>query len=131
MHPAAHPHPVSPRACTLLVCPNSAASGSNYSHSTREVHARARPRDGDALRGGPGAAAKKVKGGRSNTIPGLEPLSPEHKPPKIPVRSLTGLSHVMFAEPTKGKECIWCEAVIEDGRWIQTDAGGARGAGRI
>ncbi|KZP29758.1 hypothetical protein FIBSPDRAFT_884780 [Athelia psychrophila] len=71
-------------------------------------------------------AAKKAKGGRSNMIPGLEPLSPQHKPPKMHVCSLAGPSHVTFAEPMKEKESICCEGVIEDGWWIQTDAGGGQ-----
>ncbi|KZP22155.1 hypothetical protein FIBSPDRAFT_953021 [Athelia psychrophila] len=69
-------------------------------------------------------AKKKAKGGHSNTIPGLELLSLERKPPKMHVRSLMGPSHVTFAEPTKVKEYIWCKGVVEDGWQIQTDAGG-------
>ncbi|KZP22337.1 hypothetical protein FIBSPDRAFT_1018057 [Athelia psychrophila] len=146
--PSPHPVPMLARKRPACIQPHT----HTLSHRARApcLYTRTRPRAGQTARTrpaksvhtldrametlfeeGPAAAAKKAKGGRSNTIPGLEPLSLEHKPPKMPVRSLTGLSHVMFAEPTKGKECIRCEAVIEDGRWIQTDAGGARGAGRI
>ncbi|KZP26388.1 hypothetical protein FIBSPDRAFT_855027 [Athelia psychrophila] len=132
MHPAAQPHPVSPRGCTLLVYPNSAASGSNYSHSTaKSTHVLDRAME-TLFEEGPSPAAKKAKRGRSNTIPGLEPLSPEHKPPKMPVRSLTGPLHVTFAEPTNETECKRCEAVIEDARFRRMRAGCcASGAGRI
>ncbi|KAF7975817.1 hypothetical protein HWV62_8359, partial [Athelia sp. TMB] len=130
---------------------NSAASGSNYSASTaRSTHALDRAMETlfeeTASASASPPAAKKA--GRSNTIPGLslEPTSPDavaaHKAPKLPARSLTGPSshhghghghnHVTFAEDVpagkrgeeKRKECVRCERVIEDGRWIQTDAGG-------
>lgn len=112
---------------------NSSASGtaSNYSHSTtKSTHALDRAMEtlfeDTPYTGGPTSMGLKGKSGRSNTIPGLEPLSPEHKPPKLPTRSLTGPSHVSFADAKvkKRKECVRCERVIEDGRWIQTDTGG-------
>jgi hypothetical protein len=68
----------------------------------------------------------KTKNVRSNTIPGIPPLSPEHKVPKLPTRSLTNPSSASFedAKRKKKKECVKCERTIDDGRWIQTDTGG-------
>ena len=126
---------------------NSAASGSNYSASTaKSTHALDRAMETlfEETASPVSSPAAVKKAGRSNTIPGLsiEPTSPEsgaaHKAPKLPARSLTGPSvhhghnHVTFAEDVpagkrgeeKRRECVRCERVIEDGRWIQTDAGG-------
>ncbi|OAX31174.1 hypothetical protein K503DRAFT_112725 [Rhizopogon vinicolor AM-OR11-026] len=89
-----------------------------------------------------GTAGRVVSGkpNRSNTVPG--PVSPEHKPPKLPARSYTSPHHphihservgvtgevVRVRERCKGKGkkdriCARCDLKIEDGRWIQMDGG--------
>ena len=89
------------------------------------------PRDG----GGGGGS----KSHRSNTVPGLQPQSPDgaNKPVKLPARSLTS---PLGAEPSaKGKgvlmmkkdkaakkvrTCLRCAKAIEDGKWVSVDGGG-------
>lgn len=109
------------------------ASASNYSRSTtKSTHAIEKAMETLFEEGSSspsGASNVKGKSQRSNTIPGLEPLSPEHKPPKLPTRSLTSPSAASFEESKRSKarrkkECMRCETTIEDGRWIQTDSGG-------
>lgn len=89
---------------------------------------------------GPSGRGSSGKPNRSNTVPG--PVSPEHRPPKLPARSYTSLHHphihservgvtgevACIWERGKGKGkkdriCVRCDLKIEDGRWIQMDGG--------
>jgi hypothetical protein len=106
-------------------------SASNYSRSTaRSTHALEKVMDTlfEERSSTTGSSTTNVKGksGRSNTIPGVRPTSPEQKPAKLPARSLTTPSSASLEESKrkKKKECIRCQKVIDDGRWIRTDTGG-------
>lgn len=85
-----------------------------------------------------GTSGRSGKPNRSNTVPG--PVSPEHKPPKLPVRSHTSPHHPHIhservgvtgevarvrerGKRKKDRNCAKCDQKIEDGRWIQMDGG--------
>lgn len=88
---------------------------------------------------GPSGSRASGKPNRSNTVPG--PVSPEHRPPKLPARSYTSphkphihservgvTGEVTRVRERKGKGkkvriCARCDLKIEDGRWIQMDEG--------
>lgn len=89
--------------------------------------------------GGSASSRGPGKPSRSNTVPG--PASPEQKPPKLPTRSHTSPSHPHVhservgitgevarvrnrgSAKRKDRMCAGCDWKIEDGRWIQMDAG--------
>ncbi|KAH7889627.1 hypothetical protein F5I97DRAFT_561025 [Phlebopus sp. FC_14] len=83
------------------------------------------------------SSGSRGKPSRANTVPG--PASPEHKPPKLPMRSHTSPSHPLVHSERVGVigeiprvrnrveetvcVCARCVAKIEDGKWIRMDGG--------
>ncbi|KZP03674.1 hypothetical protein FIBSPDRAFT_968791 [Athelia psychrophila] len=81
--PSALPAPVSSPHLIPTAQPAPSSHRTTRTRPAKSVHALDRATK-TLFEEGPAAAAaavKKAKGGRSNTIPGLELLSPEHKPP--------------------------------------------------
>lgn len=87
---------------------------------------------------GPSGRGASGKPNRSNTVPG--PVSPEHRPPKLPARSITSPHHPHIhservgvtgevarvrerGKRKKDRICAKCDQKIDDGRWIQMDGG--------
>ncbi|KAF8163608.1 hypothetical protein B0H34DRAFT_795296 [Crassisporium funariophilum] len=87
---------------------------------------------GNGIGSGPPSAGGS-KAHRSNTIQNPHPATPESKPIKLPMRSLTspqlerdkaldGSSRMK--KPRRPKVCLRCQNSIDDGRWVSVDGGG-------